>query len=171
MLAAGKAVKIVEIIMNNPKREISAGFVIYRKTKDGLKFLLLYHGRDYWNFPKGHIESEERSLEAAIRETREETGFLLRDLKLSRHFKAYEKFYFWRPPAQIGGRPQRIFKIVIFYLAEAKKSAVKISDEHEGYAWFLYKDALKILSKHKDSQKVIIQANDFLHNKRQTKGD
>ena len=53
------------------KKEISAGFVVFRKTEEGLKFLLLYHGHNYWNFPKGKIESEERSLEAAFRETKE----------------------------------------------------------------------------------------------------
>jgi len=150
-------------------KEISAGIIVYKKTRQGLKFLLLYHGHDYWNFPKGKIESEEKNMEAAIRETREETGLFLRDLKLLRNFKAYEKFYFWKRPVQAGEKSQRVFKIVIFYLAESKNSNVRISDEHEGYAWFLYKDALKILNKHKDSQKVLIQANDFLHKRANAK--
>jgi len=38
-------------------REISAGIIIYRRTLKGPKFLLLYHGNNYWNFPKGKIEN------------------------------------------------------------------------------------------------------------------
>lgn len=140
-------------------REISAGIIIYRKTLEGNKFLLLYHGRGYWNFPKGKIESEEKSFQAAVRETKEETGLGRVDLKFANNFKAYEKFSFWR---RVGEKNAKIFKIVIFYLAETKKREIRISEEHGGYAWFTYKEALKILSKHKDSQRVLTQANDFL---------
>ena len=55
-------------------REISAGIIIFRKTKEGPKFLLLYHGGRYWNFPKGKLEKEEDSYTAALREIKEETG-------------------------------------------------------------------------------------------------
>lgn len=155
------------------EREISAGIIIYRKTIEGLKFLILYHGRGYWNFPKGRIENEEKSLQAALREVEEETGILKNDMKLVHNFKAYEKFTFWRSAnrdinnAQRGVKTknpsEKIFKIVIFYLAETKKAAVKISNKHEeGYGWFTYKEAVKILSKYKDSQRVLTQVNNFL---------
>ena len=55
-----------------------------------------------------------------------------------------------------------IFKIVIFYLAETRQKQIKLSYEHDGYGWFTYKEAMKILNKYKDSQKVLSQANDFL---------
>ena len=51
-------------------KQISAGIVIYRRDKDGIKFLLLYHGGRYWNFAKGKLEETERSFEAAIREVK-----------------------------------------------------------------------------------------------------
>jgi|SRR3990167_3660605 len=140
-------------------KEIAAGIIIYRKTIDGQKFLILYHGRNYWNFPKGKIESEEKSFQAAIRETKEETGLSRADLKFANNFKAYEKFSFWR---RVGEKNARIFKIVIFYLAETKKKEIKISEEHSGYGWFIYKEAMKILSKHKESQRILMQAYDFL---------
>jgi len=137
------------------KREISAGFIIYRRTTVGTKFLLLYHGHNYWNFPKGHIESEEGSLEAAFRETQEETGLGKNDLRLMTNFKAQERFFFRK-------QNQPIFKIVIFYLAETKNRNVKVSEEHQGYAWFLPGEAKKILGKYRDSQKVFKQAYDFI---------
>ena len=141
-----------------PRREITAGFIVYRKTTEGAKFLILYHRGDYWNFPKGHIESEEKSLTAALRETKEETGLTIRDLRILHGFKAYERFYFKR-----GG--QGIFKIVIFYLAETHNREVKISYEHQGYGWFLFRDAQKILGKYRDSRNVLKQAYDFLRQK------
>jgi 8-oxo-dGTP pyrophosphatase MutT (NUDIX family) len=145
-------------------KEISAGIIIYRKTKEGIKFLLLYHGGGYWNFPKGKIEAEEKSFQAALREIREETGLIKQDLKFADlpaqagNFKTYEKFVFWRGR---GALKVKVFKIVIFYLAETKKSWIKISYEHDGYAWLTYKEAINIL-KHKDSQRVLMQANEFL---------
>jgi len=144
-------------------KEISAGIIIYHKTKEGLKFLLLYHGGGYWNFPKGKIEAEEKSFQAALRETREETGLGGSDLKIDQRFKAYEKFVFWRGS---GIKKEKVFKIVIFYLAETKKPQIRISYEHDGYGWFTYKEAMKILLRYKDSQRVLKQVNDFLKNPR-----
>lgn len=148
-------------------REISAGIIIYRKTKEGLKFLLLYHGGGYWNFPKGKIEAEEKSFQAALRETKEETGLGNGDIIIDQRFKAYEKFVFWRGH---GAKKQKVFKVVIFYLAEAKKPQIGISYEHDGYGWFTYKEAMKILLKYKDSQRVLKQANDLLKDSRFVSG-
>ncbi len=148
-----------KVITQNLPREISAGLVIFRKTPEGPKFLILYHGHNYWNFPKGKIENEERSFEAALRETKEETGLAGRDLKIINNFKTHERFTFRRAGRQI-------FKIVIFYLAETDRVNVRISDEHQGYAWFLYSEASKILGKYKDSGKVLKNAYQFLKQSR-----
>lgn len=163
--------------MINAKREISAGIIIYRKTHEGLKFLILYHGHGYWNFPKGKIESEiqEKSFPAALREVKEETGLSRSDLRfnqsfdklridlersrMGQYFKTYEKFTFWRGQEN---RKIKVFKVVIFYLAETKNPRIRISPEHQGYGWFTYREAFKILDKYKDSQRVLKQAHDFL---------
>src|ERR1700677_4848650 len=102
------------------EREISAGIVVFRRTPEGPKFLILYHGGAYWNFPKGHIEGEEKDLAAALRETKEEAGLPSRDLRVLPNFKAYERFSFRRDG-------HGIFKIVIFYLAETRTRDIKIS--------------------------------------------
>ncbi|MDP3015183.1 MAG: NUDIX domain-containing protein [bacterium] len=140
-------------------KEISAGIIIYRKTEEGPKFLILYHRGSYWNFPKGKIESEEKSFQTASREIKEETGLNRSDLKFDQFFKAYEKFNFWRKTEE---KPQRVFKIVIFYLAETRRADIRLSKEHSGYGWFTFREALKILSKHKDSQRVLRQAHEAL---------
>lgn len=119
-------------------KETSAGIIIYRKTKEGPKFLLLYHGGRYWNFAKGKIEGQEGSYNAAVREIREETGLGRSDLHFNEYFKIYDRFVFTRVR-------QKVFKIVIYFLAETRSSHVKISEEHNGYGWFLYRDALRML--------------------------
>jgi len=57
------------------KKEISAGFLF--ETPEG--FLLVHptaraKSKGNWDIPKGHIETGEYPLEAAIRELKEETG-------------------------------------------------------------------------------------------------
>ncbi len=142
-------------------REISAGLVVFRRTDEGPKFLLLYHGGRYWNFPKGKIEAEEKSLEAAMRETAEETGLQEADLRLKKKFRAYERYGFFR-------NKKRIFKIVIFYLAETRVRQIELSkahkgfEKHEGFGWFLYRDARNLLRSYKDSETVLRQAYTFL---------
>ena len=56
------------------KKQVVAGFVVYRKTVDGIKFLMLYRRGNYWNFPKGHFKPGERTIDAALRELEEEVG-------------------------------------------------------------------------------------------------
>jgi len=141
------------------KQEISSGVIVYRQTREGPKYLILYHGHGYWNFPKGKIEDKEKTIATAFRETKEETGLGGKDLKLIRNFKTHEKFTFKK-------RGKEVFKTVVFYLAETGQKEVKISTrEHQGYGWFLYHEGFKILDKFKNSQKVLKVANDFIRKK------
>lgn len=162
------------------KKEISAGFIVFRRTPEGVKFLLLYHGHNYWNFPKGKIESEEKSLEAAFRETKEEAGLAKQELRMAKNFKVYQKFSFRRRFDHPGSphmtkeqtmvrrnspqeeEPQNIFKIVIFYLAETRNPRVRVSSEHQGYAWFLYPEAMKMMGRYRGSQKMLKQSYDYI---------
>src|SRR3989338_4441597 len=116
------------------KHEIAAGIIIFRRTSYGQRFLLLYHGGQYWNFPKGKLESEERGIQAALREVREETGLNRNDLRFLKDFKARERFIYSR-------NQEKIFKIVILFLAETHKSFIKVSSEHEGYVLLTLNEA------------------------------
>lgn len=139
------------------KRQVVAGFVVYRRTSDGIKFLLLYRRGNYWNFPKGHFMPGERTMDVALRELEEETGIKKIELHIAPNFRAYERFYF-----KIGS--QGIYDTVILFLAETHKAEVRIVPrEHSGYAWFLYHDAVNVIGKkYGDTRKVLKQANDFL---------
>ena len=135
-------------------KEISAGVIIYRQSETGPKFLLLYHGKGYWNFPKGKLEKDEQSFRAALREAKEETGISYGALRFRERFRAYDRYVFMR-------HRDRVFKLVVFYLAESATERVRISDEHSGYGWFLYKDAIK-LARHDNLKKMLKMAYDIL---------
>ena len=146
----GKALLLV-------KKQVVAGFVIFRRTEEGIKFLLLYRRGSYWNFPKGHFEAGETSFDTALRETEEETGIGKGDLRIIPNFRATERFYF-----ESDG--ERIHDTLILYLAETKRADVRISSrEHSGFAWFLYHDAQKVIgSKYRGTRRVLKQARDFI---------
>jgi diadenosine hexaphosphate hydrolase (ATP-forming) len=52
----------------------AAGAIVYRRTPEGLRFLLITDAYGHWTFPKGHLEAGESSATAACREVAEETG-------------------------------------------------------------------------------------------------
>ena len=144
--------------MTKMSREIAAGFIVFRLTKDGPKFLLLYHGHGYWNFAKGKLEVNARFrarphqlAEAAIRELREETGLRLADLKWYRNFKEYERYQFHR-------QHERVFKVVTFYLAETRMARIVLSPEHEGFGWFTLAEAQKLMGRYRDSMEILKRA-------------
>ncbi|MDP1706460.1 MAG: bis(5'-nucleosyl)-tetraphosphatase [bacterium] len=139
-------------------KQISAGIVIYRRDKDGIKFLLLYHGGRYWNFAKGHLEENERSFEAAIREVKEETGIEKQDLIFKNSFRINDSFTFTY-------EKQKIFKIVIYYLAESLKKEIKISDEHQGFAWLPYEEARRLLM-HPQLKNILKKAYDTINQRK-----
>ena len=134
-----------------------AGFIIFQRTDEGIKFLLLYKGGTYWNFPKGHFEAGETDLDAALRETYEETGLKKSDLKIIDGFKTYEKFFFKQDD-------KLIYKNLALYLAETKNPEIKIAPkEHYGFGWFLYQDAIKTIGKkYEGVKRALRQAKFFI---------
>jgi 8-oxo-dGTP pyrophosphatase MutT (NUDIX family) len=139
------------------RREISSGVIIYRRVSGEVRFLILYHGRNQWEIPRGKMEKEERSFAAAIREVREETGFTRNDLRFVDYFKAYENWTFIK-------NNQKVYKTIIYYLAETIKKHPRIEPSFEGYGWFTYREALHIFvgPKNNENRKVLKQAYDFL---------
>jgi len=137
--------------------EKSAGAIIFHNNKE-VKYLLLHYPsstkatKDYWDFPKGHIEKGEKEIETVKREVREETG--LEDIKIIEGFNEWIKYFF-----KFKGKT--IFKIVAFYLAETKEKRIKISGEHIGYKWLSYEKSLKKLA-FENAKGILKKANQFL---------
>lgn len=142
------------------KVEKSAGAIVFRKENNQIYYLLLHYpsgarsAKSYWEFPKGHVEGNEKLLDTAKREIQEETG--IDDLKFIDGFKKTIKYFF-----QFKG--EKILKFVTFFLAQTNRKKVKISKEHLGYEWLTFKEAMKRI-KFENSKEVLRAANDFLKN-------
>ncbi|MCX8166402.1 MAG: NUDIX domain-containing protein [Candidatus Micrarchaeota archaeon] len=130
--------------------EVSAGIVIFSRNliENRLAFLVLVHRDGHYDFPKGHVEPNETTLDAAIRETKEETGItnftiLNKDqpLEISYSFKKNNKL---------------IKKKVVFYVGEINTTVdqVKISSEHFGYKWIDYHQLIDEL-KYKEQKELL----------------
>ena len=119
------------------KVEKSAGIIVFRRENHQVYYLLLEDGLGYWGFSKGHVEAGETLEQTARREAREETG--LEDIQLKEGFKKWIRYIFQR-------NGQRIFKLVCFFLGEAKTSKVTLSFEHQNYRWLSYQEAYQQLS-------------------------
>jgi len=138
--------------------EKSAGAVILRREGNKIYYLLLHYPsnakapREYWDFPKGHIEKGEKIEETVEREVEEETG--LKDIKFVEGFKEWIKYFFKH-------KGKNVFKIVTFLLAEAETEEVKISPEHIGYKWLPYDEALIQLT-FKNAKEILKKADNFL---------
>ncbi len=137
--------------------EKSAGAVVFYKNKEVEYLLLHYPGstekaKDYWDFPKGHIEEGESEIETVKREVFEETG--LKDIKIIPGFKTSIKYFFQK-------EGKKIFKIVVFYLARAKTKEVKISFEHIGFVWLPFEKAVEKVT-YKNAKEVLKKAHNFL---------
>ena len=139
-------------------KEQSAGAVIFLIGQKKPYYLLLNYPtgsrtkKEYWDFPKGHLEHGETEKQAAAREVKEETG--LQDISFVPGFKQDIQYYF-----RVEGKT--IFKTVAFFLASTKKKEVEISFEHKGFLWLPFEDALKKL-KFANARRILKLAHRFL---------
>ena len=114
--------------------ETSAGIVLFRKEKSKKLFLLLHYPSGHWDFVKGKMEKGESTHQTAIRETEEETG--ITDITFLEDFEEWIEYNF-----QYQG--ELVNKKVVFFLAETKTEDVKISHEHQNYAWMDYNTSME----------------------------
>ena len=115
-------------------REFSAGGIILKKEKEGIRVLLIKDSYGRWTWPKGNIEKNESSKDAAIREINEEVG--LDDIEVIDKLETIEYFYHLKG--------ELIFKKVYLFLVRAK-SAQKLNPlklEIEEAGWLSSQDAL-----------------------------
>jgi len=128
--------------------EKSAGAVVFHRGKK-IEYLLLLS--TFWGFPKGHLEAGENEREAALREIREETGLAV---TLLNGFRAQDEYDYARDS-------ERIHKVAVFFLAEAKHRESKISWEHSEMAWLAFDDALARLT-YENGHAILRKADEFL---------
>lgn len=121
----------------SPKVILSAGIIVVRRQADGWKYLFLRAFRN-WDFPKGEVEPGESPLEAAVRETREETGVTKLDFSWGEVFKETAPY-------------NRGTKVGRYYLAQTSEDQVVFAinpqiggPEHHEYRWLSYSELEKL---------------------------
>lgn len=138
-----------------PSYERSIGAIIIKRGEPPRAepfFLLLRYPGGYWEFPRGHVEAGERELVTARREIREETG--ITQVRFLPGFRERYRFQFQR-------EGKRITKDAVIYLAEVPRWTVHVSDEHYGYVWATYREAVKHLG-FENARSVLRKAGAFL---------
>lgn len=118
----------------NLPREVSAGAACWKRTPEGIKYLILLQVKSgRWSMPKGHMEMGESAYETARREIREETG-LTPEVD----------------PVMIGDvcYPTRhgTLKVNHFFTAECGDTPIRAQKEEvREYRWETKEEALKLL--------------------------
>lgn len=132
-------------LKNNMKRELSAGGIVFDNHGQVLVIknaAMRDPTKSYWGFPKGHIEVDESSGVAAVREVEEETGIKTKIIS-----KLGDSRYVFTKDGE------KIFKIVVFFLLEYVAGVLKPQEkEILEVAWVDPNDALNLLSFEKDRQ-------------------
>lgn len=137
--------------INEAKVHQSAGIIPFIRENNEIKLLLLKNNYG-WGFPKGHLEENEKALEAAFRETREETGLKIK--KVLPGFKHISK-YLVKVDYEAGEKLDKPeMKFVLYFLGESPTKNVKLSFEHSAYKWVTAKEAKKLV-KFADTKKAI----------------
>lgn len=126
--------------------EKSCGAVVYRRTTEGIKVLLVKnHNGRCWSFPKGHVEKDETEEETALREIKEETGL---DVEIENGFRETS---IYRPYG-------RTKKKVVFFLAKANESDVNMQQSEIDYCiWVPIGEAMRMCH-HDNDTKVLNKA-------------
>jgi len=134
-------------------QEKSCGTLVFRKEKNGtVKFLILHYNEGHWEFPKGHVEKNEKEEQTALRELKEETG--IAECEMQDGFREEINYFF-------SSNGKKISKNVVFFLVFVRGSEVVLSDEHISFAWLNYEHAMKKL-KFKNSQNLLTKAKEFI---------
>lgn len=146
--------------------EVSAGMVLFRRVPDGNReYLLLQYRHRHWEFARGHVEHGESLIEAARRETEEETGIV----SLSLLPKFHRRIHFFyrakgreRAERKKEGRSVWIVKTVHFFLAEVPNDlSVRLSDESLDALWLSPERAIRRAT-FENAKKLLRAAERFL---------
>ncbi len=158
MAAKGKAKASAQPLER--RREFSAGGVVWRRKPRtrALEIVMVKPaGKDAWTLPKGLVEEGESLVQAAARETREETGL---EVVPGERVGDISYVYSWHDTP--GGPLVRIFKRVYYFLMEPTGGALSAHDEEIDEArWFQIDEALERAS-YKGDREIIAKARRML---------
>ena len=133
--------------------ERSAGFVVYRRKRDGRRLYLVLDYGKHWDFPKGHLKRGETDMQAAIRELAEETG--LNKPRPVDGFHYHLRYFFKHKKKGL------VDKTVAFFIARVKTPRIRLSDEHVGHKYLSAAAAKKRLT-YASARHLLERADEFL---------
>jgi bis(5'-nucleosidyl)-tetraphosphatase len=144
----------------------AAGLLLVTYAKEDIhqpeKFLLLRH-RDRWDLPKGHCERGETLVETALRETREETGFSRKKIRLIPEFS----FAIEYPVTYSSPKVITLTKKVTYFLGSVAAPHPVLCTEHESYQWFKWSPPHSIQAETIDS--LLAAAASFFEQQQRTR--
>ncbi len=136
--------------------EISAGGVVYKRTRRGLRLALMLDPFGKWTFAKGHVEAGETVEQAAVRETAEEMA--LRGLKLHQPLGTID--FWFREKYRPGSKGMLVHKFVHYYLMEVPPGEWGSPQKNEKIRkiiWVAPREAMR-LSGYEDVRPVLEKA-------------
>lgn len=145
--------------------EKSVGGIVFVEEAGIKKFLLLKYRSGQWDFPKGHSEKGENEKETLFREILEETG--LSEMDVIDGFRISNRFFYVARRNEYEERIRKglgtnIFKKVVYYIAQVKKTGVVLNFENKAYVWADFDKAMNMLG-NKDSKRMFKKAYNFLN--------
>ena len=132
--------------------------VVYRRTPNGIKYLLLKRKLHWsgWEFPKGGVNPKEKMQDAVKRELKEETGQF--SLNIQSH--NFSGKYLYKKEFQDRGKI--IGQTFSLYSTEIKNSEIVLDGrEHSDYLWASYSEANKKLT-YQNQKKCLEIVNEIL---------
>ncbi|HYP27709.1 MAG TPA: NUDIX domain-containing protein [Blastocatellia bacterium] len=136
--------------------QTSAGGVAYRRKGEAIEIAIISVGEhNRWQLPKGLIDKNETSAEAALREVREEAGIETEMIDL------IDKVEYWYY-AKRGVKRIRFHKSVYFYLLKYRSGDTKDHDREVNEArWVDIDTGLSMLT-FKSEKNMVIKAKEMI---------
>lgn len=123
--------------MNARDHHQSYGIIPLKKVSGEWQALLIHREKGFWEFPKGHAEEGESSLETACRELTEETGLTLVNLLEEQPYQMHYNFFY---------QGEAVDKTVFYYLGEVDGEITLQNQEVVDSCWVPWKKVRDFLT-------------------------
>ena len=133
--------------------EKSCGAVVFTRTNNELKYLLIRNLSGIYGFPKGHVEQGETEEQTALREVFEETGL---SVSLLLGFRSEDE--------HLIPQKENVIKRIVYFLGEYRDQAFTYQKEELTDALLVDYETAMTLFQFDSSKRILTEANIFLTN-------
>lgn len=133
------------------KYEKSCGAVVFTRTDEGIRYVIIQSLEGYYGFPKGHCEVDETEEETALREVYEETGLRVRILPGFRYVDEHT----------IPNKPG-VIKQIVYFAAEFDNQGIQYQKEELLDARLMGFEEVIQAFQWESSRIILRQVNDFI---------